>query len=287
MLSLWRGSAALFLVLAATMAHPHDTWLSGPAAATAGAPMRFDLTSSGAFPAPEHAIEKPRVARSSCRVGGQDVALAVGARGKQTLRLSASPASAGVATCGLSLGPRTLDLKPADVAHYLEEIGASSTVGPKWEALPAPRKWRETYVKHAKAFTRVGDGADDASAQRTVDNERGGALPRRADDASGWREPLGLGLEIVPLADPTHLRPGATLEVRLLKAGQPLAGLAVRATHQGKPASFATTDADGRASFVLDVPGPWLLAATELRPSAARPGEWESDFTTLYLEVAK
>ena len=188
----------------------------------------------------------------------------MGARGKQALRLSADPPSAGVAACGLSLGPRTLDLKPADVAHYLEEIGASSTVGPMWEALPAPRKWRETYVKHAKAFTRVGDGADHS-----------------------WREPIGLGLEIVPLADPTRLRPGQTLEVGLLKGGQPLAGLAVRATHQGKPAVFATTDADGRASFRLDAPGPWLLAATELRPSAARPGEWESDFTTLYLEVAK
>ena len=36
---------------------------------------------------------------------------------------------------------------------------------------------------------------------------------------------------------------------------------------------------DGR-TFVLDAPGPWLLSATQLRESAARPGEWESDFTT-------
>jgi uncharacterized GH25 family protein len=266
MLSLPRVAATVLFASATAVVHAHDTWLSGPAVVAPGATAPFDLTSSGAFPAPEHAIEVARVERSSCRVGGQDVALTVGARGKQALRLTARPTLAGVVACGLALGPRTLDLKPKDVAHYLEEIGASRTIGPKWEAMPAPRKWRETYVKHAKAFTRVGDAdAPDLSA----------------------REPLGLGLEIVPLADPTRLRSGATLEVRLLKAGQPLAGLAMRASHSGRPAAFATTDEDGRASFMLDGQGPWLLAATDLRPSTARPSEWDSDFTTLYLNVAK
>lgn len=264
MLSLSRGAVAVVFVSCATLVRAHDTWLSGPAQVAPGAPARFGLTSSGTFPTPEHAIEAARVARSSCRVAGQQVPLVVGARGKQALRLTARPAIAGVAACSLSLGPRTLDLKPEDVAHYLEEIGASATVGPKWDARPAPRKWRETYVKHAKAFVRVGEGEDQS-----------------------WREPTGLGLEIVPLADPTRLHPGATLEVRLLTAGQPLAGLALRASRAGKPAAFATTGEDGRASFVLDAPGPWLLAATELRPSSARPAEWESDFTTLYLEVAR
>jgi twitching motility protein PilT len=56
-------------------------------------------------------------------------------------------------------------------------------------------------VKHAKTYVRVG---------------------RRAD--SSWSEPLGLGLEIVPTADPTSLRAGSPLQVRLLKDGQPLAG---------------------------------------------------------------
>jgi hypothetical protein len=263
MLSPWRGVLAV-LLLAPAVARAHDTWLSGPATAAPGATVPFHLTSSGAFPAPDHAIEPGRIERSLCRVAGQQAPLRAGARMRQALRLRARELGAGVAACGVALHPRALDLQAEEVEHYLEEIGASATIGPAWRALPAPRKWRETYVKHAKAFTRIGAG----------------------DDAS-WSEPLGLGLEIVPLADPTRLQGGATLRVRLLKGGQPLAGLALRANHAGRPAAFATTGADGEASFVLDAPGPWLLSATELRPSAARPSEWESDFTTLYLDVGR
>lgn len=255
--------AGLAVLLLATGVSAHDTWLSGPATATPGATVPYQLTSSGAFPAPDHAVEPSRVARSLCRVGGQEAPLRAGSRMRQALRLRGRELGAGVAACGVSLGPRTLDLEPKEVEHYLEEIGASATIGPKWKALPAPRAWRETYVKHAKTFTRLGT----------------------KDDPS-WSEPLGLGLEIVPLADPTRLRAGGTLEVRLLKGGQPLGGLVLRAQHGGRPAVFATTGADGRASFVLEAAGPWLLAATEVRPSAAKPSEWESDFSTLYLEVA-
>ena len=261
MLSLSR--AALAVLLSAGLASAHDTWLSGPATAVPGSTVPFDLTSSGAFPVPEHAVEPSRVARSLCRAGGQEVPLPTGSRKRQALRLRGRELPAGVAACGVSLGPRTLDLKPDEVEHYLEEVGAAATIGPRWKALPEPRAWRETYVKHATAFVRLGT----------------------KDDAS-WGEPLGLGLEIVPLSDPTRLSTGATLGVRLLKGGQPLAGLALRASRAGKAPTFATTDADGRASFVLDAAGPWLLAATELRPSAMRPPEWESDFATLYLVVA-
>jgi uncharacterized GH25 family protein len=251
------------VLLSAGAASAHDTWLSGPRTAVPGSTVPFELTSSGTFPSPEHAIEPGRVARSLCRVGGKEATFRAGSRLRQALRLRGRELGAGVAACGVSLGPRTLDLEPGEVEHYLEEIGASGTIGPRWKALPEPRTWRETYVKHATTFVRLG-----------------------AKDDPGWAEPLGLGLEIVPLADPTRLSAGATLGVRLLKDGQPLAGLALRAGRAGKAPAFATTDADGRASFVLDGAGPWLLAATEVRPSPTRPSEWESDFATLYLEVA-
>ncbi len=254
--------AFLAVVACATCASAHDTWLSGPPTATPGATVPYRLT-SGPFPAPEHAVEPSRVVRALCRVGGQEAPLRAGSRMRDALRMRGRGLGAGVAACGVSLAPLTLDLEPGEVEHYLEEIGAAATIGAKWKALPAPRTWRETYAKHAKTFTRLGT----------------------KDDPS-WGEPLGLGLEIVPLADPTRLRPGATLEVRLLKGGQPLAGLALRAQHLAPPGVFKTTEADGRASFVLDAAGAWLLAATEVRPSVAKPSEWESDFATLYVEVA-
>lgn len=92
-------------------------------------------------------------------------------------------------------------------------------------------------------------------------------------------------MEIVPERDPTLVQPGEALSVVVLESGRPMAGLGLAAT-DGKERRFQRTDADGRATFRLDRPGRWLLAGTWLR-KAEKPGaEWESDFTTLTLQVA-
>ena len=48
---------------------------------------------------------------------------------------------------------------------------------------------------------------------------------------------------------------------------------------------FQTTDAEGRATFRLTKAGKYMLRATDLRPSTQTDLEWESDFTTLTIEV--
>jgi uncharacterized GH25 family protein len=250
------------LVLLATGASAHDTWLAATARVEPRALLRMELTSGSAFPDLEQAVQPERLVTSACRLGGADVAMGVGPAWQYALRLRAWMAGPGIATCRVALGPRTLELHPDEVAHYLDEIGAAATVGPLWRR--APRAWRETYAKHAKAIVRVGDTPDES-----------------------WREPVGLGLEVVPLADPTRLSAGDTLSVRVLKTGRPLSGLPLRAVTRGRPAVFVTTDAAGEASVALPAAGPWLLAATELRAHPSRPGEWESDFTTLTLDVAR
>jgi uncharacterized GH25 family protein len=251
------------LVLLATSASAHDTWLAATAHVEPRSLLRMELTSGGAFPDLESPIQPERLVTSACRIGGADVAMGVGPSWQYALRLRAWMAAPGIAVCRVALGPRALELEPAEVAHYLDEIGAQAAVGPLWAKVPEPRRWRETYTKHAKAVVRVGDTAEES-----------------------WREPVGLGLEVVPLADPTRLKAGTALPVRVLKAGQALAGLPLRAVTRGRPPVLVTTDAAGEATIALPAAGPWLIAGTELRPSAARPGEWESDFTTLTLDVA-
>jgi len=118
-------------------------------------------------------------------------------------------------------------------------------------------------VKHAKTCLRIGEAAD-----------------------GSWAEPVALALEIVPESDPTALRVGDRVAVRLLKNGAPLAGLAVGMEPRGRQAPLPRSDAEGRVSFVVERPGPLLLSATELRPSSSGENEWESDFTTLVLDVA-
>lgn len=68
-----------------------------------------------------------------------------------------------------------------------------------------------------------------------------------------FAEPVGLELEIVPLANPYTLDQRQQLPVRVLYRGQPLSDAKVHYVNGvGKPAT-ATTNAQGRASLAIDV----------------------------------
>ena len=98
---------------------------------------------------------------------------------------------------------------------------------------------------------------------------------------------MGLGLELVPERDPTALRAGDTLVVRVLRKGAPLAGFSVGAIREGRSkAIFFKTDAAGRAGVIVDADGRWLLNGTNLRRSTTGSTVWESDFVTATLHVA-
>jgi uncharacterized GH25 family protein len=171
----------------------------------------------------------------------------------------------GIAAISVELEPRTLELNPQQVREYLEEIAAPASVRARWQALPAPRRWREAYTKHAKTLIQVG-------------------TPPAQDQS--WTVPVGMGFELVPGQNPTTLQKGTRLVLRLLEKDAPAEGLAISLVHEGtgKPLT-ATTDAEGRASFVLEQTGRWLARSTDLRASS-KPGlEWESDFTTLTFTV--
>jgi uncharacterized GH25 family protein len=108
-----------------------------------------------------------------------------------------------------------------------------------------------------------------------------------AAEERAWAEPLGLALEIVPERDPTTLRVGDALPVRVLRGGQPLAGFALGYVSSGETREHvAVTDAEGRATAMLDVRGTWLVHGTDLRRAVgAIDREWESDFTTMVVAV--
>ena len=257
------ATIALAELLAAGAVSAHDTWLLPARFRTeTGERLSFGLTSGMAFPEPETAVAAERLTEAKLRLAGTTVALEPGTADPRSLLLAAAPPGRGVAVAWIATGGRTLVLNSDEVLHYLEEVGALESIGAEWTKAGRPA-WRETYSKRAKAYVRVGGRGDD-----------------------GWKAPSGLDLEIIPDADPTAVSAGDTLSVRVLWNGQPLAGQALGAS--GIPPArpvLATTDADGRVSFLLSRAGPWLLRATRIRPSESRPGEWESVFTTLTFEA--
>ena len=253
---------ALLLAALPNLSFAHDTWLLPDRWRVAvGEAQGFTLTSGMAFPAPETAVKADRLAARSLRLAGQKTALDPGASDR-ALHLSAGTKGEGVAVAWITTRERSLTLTPKQVEEYLAEIGATEAVGPAWKK-SGQTAWRETYVKLAKTFVRVG-GADDRS----------------------WAEPVGLALELVPTSDPTRLKVGDTLGLNLVSKGQPLPDFAVGVV-PAPPAQarLLRTDAQGRLSVTLDRSGPLMFRVTLIRPSSARPGEWESAFTTLTLEV--
>lgn len=255
------GACGLVLLLAlATSVWAHDTWLMARSGfVQPGTRASLDLTSGMAFPALDYAIKADRIERARLRLAGQTSPLAAPVAGPKSLRFSVRFAAPGVATLWVELKPKALELTPEKVTEYLEEIGAPDSLQRVWRRPPAGARWREIYTKHAKTFVRVGTPRGDRSGE----------------------QPVGMALEIVPESDPTALRRGDTLRVRVLEGGQPLAGFPLGIVAPGnRHGRLQNTDADGRVIIPITRAGAWLLRGTRLTPSSQAGTDWESHFTT-------
>ena len=265
------GALALTLLIVAQAA-AHDTWLISPTnSGRVGTPFRLDLTSGELFPNDDFAIEASRVSRAQVREGHFTRTLPTPTATPMTLRYMWVPKAPGVSTIGIELQPKVLTLAPKLIQEYLGEINADSSIRATWKSIGDNQKWTESYTKHAMTFARITPAKPDSNWV--------------AEKA--WSKPMGLGLELVPERDPTALRGGDTLSVRVLAHGVALAGFSVGAIREGRlKAEFFRTDTAGRAKVILDKGGQWLLNGTMLRRSTTGATVWESDFVTATLHVA-
>ena len=256
---------AVALFGSATLVAAHDTWLlPSSMRVPVGRTVALSLTSGMAFPADDFAIDPKRIARAEIRLNGKVEQLRGGRSRPTSLRYTWTPRAPGVATIAVELAPKTLTLEPKLIEEYFQEIHAGPSIRAQWDSIPMPKQWRESYVKHATSFVRVGAPKGDSS----------------------WALPVGLGLEIIPERDPTALVAGDVLPVRVLLHGAPLPGIAVGARREGQSSeSFVPTDAAGRASVRLPRAGRWLLFGTDLRRAKEAGLEWRSDFITTTIGV--
>ncbi|PZR71005.1 MAG: hypothetical protein DLM73_16825 [Chthoniobacterales bacterium] len=259
LLSSW--SAAL-----ATSAAAHDTWLLPDRFEVAPKTLvTLDLTSGMAFPALETGPKRERVETARCRLAGRIFEIEDISAGPKSLVFKAPLPEAGLATLWVKLPPKSIELKPAEVQEYLDEIDAPASLKKEWAEMKEPRRWRELYTKHPKTFVRV---AGEAPADRS------------------WTEPVGMALEIVPEKDPTMLREGDDFPVRILKNGAPFPSFSLNAVAAGETkGETRKTDSAGRMVLRFNKAGRWLLRGTDVRKSARSDADWESDFATLTLEV--
>jgi uncharacterized GH25 family protein len=262
-----RSVLCLLCIQLSISAFAHDTWLIPDRfSILPGATVTFDLTSGMAFPTLDVGPKRERVEAARCRLAGKTFDLTEFLAEPKALRIKSTVAEAGIATVWVKLPPRSIELKPEEVQHYFEEINPPQSVRDQWAAAKEPKRFREVYTKHPKTFLLVGEPKKDRS----------------------WAEPVGMFLEIVPAKDPTALRAGDDFPVLVLKDGKPLADFSLGIVAEGdEKGANGKTDAAGRVTFKLHKPGRWLLRGTDLRKATKQDIDWESDFTTLTVEVER
>lgn len=255
----------LMLCSIALPVRAHDTWLQPRRTAVLpGTIAQLDLTSGEKFPAHETVVKQDRVELSRARLNARIVTMASPSLEKKSLEFRVPLSDPGIATIWLSLSPKSIELKPKQIKHYLDDIDAPSELKRTWEPAKGAKLWRESNAKHVKTFVRVGRPKSDSS----------------------WGQPVGMALEVVPEKDPTALQTGDDFPVRVLKSGSPLAGFSLGIVREGNTnRTFKKTDASGRAVFKLARSGLWLLRGTDLRRSTKAATDWDSDSTTLMFEV--
>jgi len=160
--------------------------------------------------------------------------------------------------------------------------------GPKFEAYLAQEGLEAISTLRAKRG-QTGAGAKERffrCAKAAIAVGAGGA----AGGGGGFDSVLGLTLELVPEADPTALKPGGELPLRLLYRGKPLAGALVTALPRDHPEAgvSARSDARGQVRLRLGASGAWLVKTVHMIPApAGAEADWESYWASLTFDNGK
>jgi uncharacterized GH25 family protein len=257
--------AVMMLGLVTSASVAHDTWIiCDPFVVPSGRLLTVRMTSGEKFPTMESAPEVDRIAKAEWRLGDKSGTISDFKKDAKSLAASGKVANDGVAVITVEFKPKEIELKPEEVSDYLEEIAAPASVRKAYEQDGAKAGWHETYTRHAKTYVKIGSGGD----------------------ATGALGPVGFNIDFLPDSDPTALKVGDTLALKVIRGGLELESSPVfvvcGATGE---AVMPRTNQTGMMLVKITAPGWWMVRTTQLRRQSA--GVWESDFTTMTFYVEK
>lgn len=268
-------------VVAATIAAADDFWLVPNAFRVAvGDEVVLRGQTSSQFPTSRSAVAVERVAEAKLISESGEVAITGLSTQNRSLLIRERPPRAGQYMVALSLHPRSLRESADGFRRYLDAEGAvAARQRVDREGLLAGKdSVTRRYAKYAKTLVQVGGGG-----------------------ARAFARPAGHVIEFVPLRDPTALRTGDTLELRLLFRGAPLAGVPVHAevvdlgADRDAPSGSAhaagggaaapgtfTPDSRGVVRVPLGRRGMWSIRTIHVTQAPAGSGaDWDAHWGTL------
>lgn len=173
-----------------------------------------------------------------------------------------TPGAAGLYLLGFHNTRSFVDLEPERFLAYLEQEGLEHVAQLREQRGETERNGREFYSRSAKALVQVGDVPGD-----------------------GHDRALGYPVELIPLANPYALAPGAGLPVEFRYRDRPVANVLVVAFTAEEPGRkfSARTGTDGRVTVPLTAAGTWIVKAVHIDelPAEETRAEWESFWATL------
>ena len=267
------------LLAVATTVRAHDFWLVPDAfAITPGGRITVRGQTSSLFPTSLSAVTTDRIVDATVYTASAAQRIRALSTDRASLRLVHSPSGTGQHVVAVQLAPRTIRESPASFRRYLDLEGAPEA-RERYEReglLPAigGDSLTRRYAKYAKTVVEVGRGA------------------------RAFQRVAGHPLEFVPLSDPSALRTGDTLRLRLILLGKPApfarfhagsvpdrpgARLDTTAARRAAARDVAlTTDSTGVASVVITGPGLWHARTLQIVPAAPRSGaDWDVHWATL------
>lgn len=269
----------------ATLLTAHDFWLVPDAfAVTPGGRIELSGQTSSLFPSSLSAVAPDRILSARVVTANSAVTVRDVSVQGQSLRLAHAATTAGQHLIGVQLAPRTVRESPASFRRYLDLEGAPEARQRYERAGLLPPVGGDSivrrYAKYAKTVVEVGDG------------------PRT------FQRPLDHPLEFVPLSDPSALRIGDTLRVRLVLLGKPAVSASLHAGSVPSGPSARTdtaaarraaardvkleTDASGVATVVVTQPGLWNIRTLQIVPADKGSGaDWDVHWATLVFSVPR
>ncbi|MBY0229274.1 MAG: DUF4198 domain-containing protein [Gemmataceae bacterium] len=254
----------LIALCVASAARAHDFWLAAdPPRPAAGAKAAVRLHIGDRFASEgEKPLTRDGTARFLAWHGGKQLDLMPPKSAKPA---GVIEAAAGTCLVALDRAPRLITLEAAKFDAYLKEEGLEEALAEREKRGESKKPGRERYGRSIKLLFRAG-----------------------GEGSGEWKRVVGQALEIVPLSDPTGLKPGDDLAVRLLEDGKPLAGARITAysRQEGKVGEkHATTSSKGEATFRIGTAGPWLLRLVRMKRVKSKDADWESRWSALSFDV--